>query len=218
MTSPRTRLPIVPGLEGRLDIVARRLLPAMSRRVLHALIVDGEITVNGRPAAKGTRLTAGDVVEAPVLGGLVPEADAPLVVLYEDAELVAVDKPGGVPGHALDPRQRGTVAAALLARYPELATVGDPLATGFVHRLDTGTSGVLLAARTRAAYASLREAFRHRRVVKRYTAIVVGVPAAHTSIDTPLAHDSVDRGRMRAARPGDRSWSTRSWRSACGPA
>jgi 23S rRNA pseudouridine1911/1915/1917 synthase len=175
-------------------------------RRARALFDAGDVRVNGRPATKGTRVATGDVVELPLLEHLRPEPDLPLAIVYEDADLVALDKPGGVPGHALDPRERGTAAAALLARYPELAGVGDPLAPGLVHRLDTGTSGVLLAARTAAAWTGLRAAFRAHAVVKRYVAIVRGVPAAGLVVDAALAHDPGRRGRMRAARVGERAW------------
>ncbi len=212
MTSTRSR--VYAGPPTRLDVFVRSLMPGTSRRLVRALIADGSVRVNGTPAVKGAQLAAGDVVDLPALPGLVPEPDRPLSVLYEDRDLVAVDKPGGVPGHALDPRQRGTIAAALLARYPGLASVGPALAAGLVHRLDTGTSGVLLAARSASAYAALRAEFRRHEVVKRYVAIVAGAPAAGTVIDRPLAHDPSDRRRMRVARSGDRAWRARGWSGA----
>jgi 23S rRNA pseudouridine1911/1915/1917 synthase len=101
------------------------------------------------------------------------------------------------------------MAGALVARYPELARVGDPLSGGLVHRLDTGTSGVLVAARTPAAYVTLRTSFRRHEVAKQYVAVVAGMPCVGTVIDTSLAHDPSDRRRMRAARPGDRAWKAR---------
>lgn len=191
---------------GRLDAVVRRLRPDLSRRLVRTLVADGLVRVNGRRAAKGTAVRPGDVVEVAALEGVAPEPETPLHVLYEDDALIAVDKPGGMRGHALDPRQPGTVAGALVARYPELATVGDPLSGGLVHRLDTGTSGVLVAARTPASHATLRAAFRRHEVVKRYVAVVAGVPVAGTVVDAALAHDPADRRRMRTARPGDRAW------------
>ncbi|HJQ84217.1 MAG TPA: RluA family pseudouridine synthase, partial [Candidatus Binatia bacterium] len=131
-----------------------------------------------------------------------------LPVVHEDASIVVVDKPGGMPAHALDPRQRGTAAAFLLARYPEMADVGEPLAPGLVHRLDTGTSGLLVAARTVEAHAALRAALRARRVEKRYVAVVAGTgpELAGTRVVLPLAHDAGDRRRMIAAAPGLRAW------------
>jgi 23S rRNA pseudouridine1911/1915/1917 synthase len=193
----------------RLDALVRTALPAASRRLVRALIADGSVRVNGRRAAKGSRVAVGDLIELPDLDTLAPEPDLPLHVLHEDADLVAIDKPGGVPGHALDPRQRGTMAGALLARYPELAGVAGPADAGLVHRLDTGTSGVLLAARSPDSYARLREAFRNHDVVKRYVAVVAGVPKVGTVIDAALAHDAADRRRMRAARADERAWPAR---------
>src|SRR5262249_3472397 len=160
---------------------------------------DGAVLVNGRPGQKGTRVAEGDVVELPAVAPLEAEPDVPLHVLYEEANVIAIDKPGGVPGHAIDPRQRGTMAAALPARPPGLATVGAPLAPGLVHRLDTGTSGVLLAARSADVHRALRAAFRRHDVTKRYVAVVEGTPAAGTIVDAALAHDPRDRRRMRAA-------------------
>jgi 23S rRNA pseudouridine1911/1915/1917 synthase len=193
----------------RLETFVRAAMPSLSRRLVRRLIADGTVRVNGRPAPKGAALAVGDVVDLPAPPRLVPEPGR-LAVLYADDAIVAVDKPGGVPGHALDPRERGTVAARLLARYPELAGVGDPLAPGLVHRLDTGTSGVLVAARTPVAFAELRAAFRAHAVAKRYVAIVAGMPEPGLVIDAPLAHDPSNRRRMRAALPGDRAWRARS--------
>ena len=196
-------------MTGRLDAVVRHLLPTISRRLVRTLIAEGTVRVNGRPARKGARVQVGDLVEVPPLEGIEPDRDVVLRVLYEDAEVIAVDKPGGAPGHALDPRQRGTIAGGLVARHPELAVVGDPLSAGLVHRLDTATSGVLVAARTAAVHQALRESFRRHEVVKRYVAIVAGTPAPDAVVETALAHDPGDRRRMRAARPGDRAWEAR---------
>jgi 23S rRNA pseudouridine1911/1915/1917 synthase len=130
-------------------------------------------------------------------------------VVHVDERIVVLDKPGGMPGHALDPRQRGTVAAFLAARFPETATVGDPLSSGLAHRLDTGTSGLVIAARTRDAFARLRAAFRAGEVMKRYLAIVQGAPPPRTTVDTALAHDPSDRRRMVPATRGQRAWPAR---------
>ena len=136
---------------------------------------------------------------------LTPEADLPVPIVHVDDEVVVVDKPGGMPGHALDPRQRGTLAAFLAGRFPETAALGDPLSSGLVHRLDTGTSGLQIAARTPDAHARLRAAFRAGEVAKRYLAIVHGIaPAAHARSTARSRHDPRDRRRMIAgARPAD---------------
>jgi 23S rRNA pseudouridine1911/1915/1917 synthase len=130
-------------------------------------------------------------------------------IVHVDARVVVIDKPGGMPGHALDPRQRGTAAAFLAGRFPETAEVGDALSSGLAHRLDTGTSGLQIAARTPDAYARLRAAFRAGDVTKRYLALVTGDPPAQAVVERPLAHDPGDRRRMVAARPGERAWPAR---------
>lgn len=191
---------------ARLDTVVRAAFPGLSRRLVRVLIAEGAVRVNGRRARKGALVQAGDELTLPEELRLVPEPALPIPVVFEDDALVAVDKPAGIPGHALDPRQRGTVAAFLLARYPEMAEVGSPLAPGLVHRLDSDTSGLLLAARTPAAHAAVRAALRARRVEKSYLAIVEGVAAGGYRIATPLAHDPGDRRRMMPAPPGARAW------------
>lgn len=193
---------------ARLETFVHAALPRLSRRLVRRVIAEGAVRVNGRPADKGHRLRRGDRVTVPALPARpVAEPALALPVVHEDGSLVAVDKPGGMPGHALDPRERGTAAGFLLARYPEMAEVGDPLAPGLVHRLDTGTSGLLLAARTREAWTAVRAALAARRIEKQYLAIVAGrFPRAVRLVDVPLAHDPRDRRRMTAAPPGARAW------------
>jgi 23S rRNA pseudouridine1911/1915/1917 synthase len=191
---------------ARLESFVQAALPELSRRLVRRLIAERAVLVNDRPAVKGARLAAGDRVRVPAVPPLAPDPAMPLLIRWADDRALVVEKPGGVRGHALDPRERGTLAAALLARHPELARVGDPLAPGFVHRLDTGTSGLLVVARTAAAHAELRAAFRSHAVVKRYAAVVAGRPATGTAIAAALAHDPRERGRMVAARPGLRAW------------
>ena len=118
-----------------------------------------------------------------------PAPEAPLAVLYADELLVAVSKPAGIATHPLHPGERGTLANALVARFPECAFVADDAREGGVaHRLDIETSGVVLAARTRAAWQSLRHAFSDGAVTKEYLALVAGAPPDQGTIDLPLAH------------------------------
>jgi 23S rRNA pseudouridine1911/1915/1917 synthase len=193
---------VVTGPSERLDRWLRRELPGCSRRLAHALIADGSVRLDGRRTAKGALVHAGMEVTLPRTVALTPNPLLDLAVVYEDADLVAVAKPGGMPSHPLDPRECDTVVNALLARYPETAG----LAGGLAHRLDTGTSGLLLAARSLETWTSLRTAFRARAVAKRYLAVVAGTPPLDATIDLPLGHDPGDRRRMVAARPGLRSW------------
>jgi len=197
------------GESQRLDQFLQAALPGRSRRLLRRLIADGAVQVNGAPGRKGTHLRAGDRVTLPDLpAAIAPEPDLALGILHADPDVVAVDKPGGMPSHALDPRERGTAAAFLVARFPEMAGVGDPLAPGLVHRLDTGTSGVLLAARSPHVHAALRAALAGREIEKRYVACVVGDARARDGahVEVALAHDPRDRRRMTAAAPGLRAW------------
>lgn len=175
----------------RLDVVVARRL-SLPRAKVKALFDAGRVRVGHKKAKKGDVLEAGRRIDVdlPEEGpALVPEPSAPLVVLHEDAALIFVDKPARVPSHPLQPGETGAVANALVARYPELAQVGDdPREAGLCHRLDVETSGVLLAARTMEAWKAVRAAFDARRVDKRYLALVQGPLADEGEIDLPLAH------------------------------
>jgi len=193
---------------GRLDAFVAAACPALSRRLVRRLIDAGLVRVNERPASRGARLVPGDRVTMPPVR-LDPEPDLPVTIVHADARLVVLDKPGRMPAHALDPRQRGTVAAFLAAHFPETRNLGDPLSSGLAHRLDTGTSGLLLAARTPDTFARLRAAFRAGEVTKRYLAIVAGTPPPRATVDTALSHDPSDRRRMVPASAGLRAWPAR---------
>lgn len=179
---------------ARLDqFIARRT--GCSRAEARRLIDDGKVRVNGRRAAKGLLLSAGARVElegAPPSDEQkrpVPQPERALTVLLVDEALVALNKPAGEPSHPLRPGERGTLANALVARYPECASVADdPREGGLAHRLDIDTSGVILAARTRPAWQALRRAFSSGQVEKEYWALVAGAPPDAGDIDAPLAH------------------------------
>jgi 23S rRNA pseudouridine1911/1915/1917 synthase len=131
-------------------------------------------------------------------------------VLYEDGALVAIDKPPGMPSHALRAHESDTAANFLLAHDAKLATVGkSPLEPGIVHRLDTDTSGVLLAARTAAAYHALRRQFSSHQVTKEYFAVVHGDVASAGEVRTPIGRDGRDRRRMRVCATAGRASAAR---------
>ena len=185
----------------RADKVLARHFPGVGRRRLAALFEDGCVRLGGRRARKGDRVAAGDVLELtrdPLgLAGaaLRPEPDAAaaaqLELLLERADLVVVAKPAGMPSQPLRAGELGTAANGLAARFPECAALGDdPRDGGLVHRLDIGTSGALVAARTAAAYRALRDAFGAGAVDKQYLAITDGRPVAR-ECEAPLAQ----RGR-----------------------
>ena len=180
-----------------------------SRAEARRLIEDGAVRVDGRRAQKGTLLSAGarvDLERAPPSDDdkrPIPEPTLPLSVLYVDEALVALDKPPGMPTHPLRAGERGTLASALVARYPECATVADdPREGGAAHRLDIDTSGVLVAGRTREAWLALRHAFSTGQVRKIYWALVSGRPPDAGEIDAPLAHATA-----RKVRALDDEWS-----------
>jgi 23S rRNA pseudouridine1911/1915/1917 synthase len=194
---------------ARLDVWLARALDC-SRREAQRLIDDGGVRVNGARASKGTRVHGGSEVHVAAAPARdedkrpVAQPELPLVELYADDALVAVDKPAGIATHPLRPGERDTVANALVARYAECALVADDAREGgFAHRLDIETSGVLVAARTRAAWQSLRRAFGDGAVAKEYLALVAGAPPPSGTIDLPLVHAGK---RVRVA--GDRDLDT----------
>src|SRR5262245_54011122 len=192
---------------SRVHAFVRSVRPDWSRRTILRLLGEGVIRVNGRIARKGDGVRAGDEVWVPEIPGLQPVSGPPVVVRYEDPHLVVVEKPAPMPAHALDPRERDTLVNALLASFPEIEGVGDPLGWGLAHRLDTGTSGLLIVARTAEVWRVLRRAFRAREVEKTYLAIVAGRVAGVRVIDTALAHDPHAPARMvPAAGTRTRAW------------
>ena len=164
----------------------------LPRTRVKELLERGAVRIGGRPPRKGDRTVAGARVEVTLPDDdprPVPQPELPLDVIHLDAQLVAVDKPSGMPSHPLEPGERGTLVNALVARHPECADASaDPREGGLVHRLDTLTSGVLLAARTAEAWRALRDAFSGRQVDKRYLAVVTGPIADEGEIDLPLRH------------------------------
>jgi 23S rRNA pseudouridine1911/1915/1917 synthase len=161
----------------RLDKVLVTREPSLSRRTAAELCASGRVWVDGRPARKGelARVEALISFEIPATSRARPDACAPLEVVLERSDVVVVNKPAGQPTAPLDAIEGGSVANALAARYPEMVAIGHgPLEPGLLHRLDTGTSGLIVAARTRAAFAVLKQALTEGRLRKRYQAIVAG--------------------------------------------
>ncbi len=187
---------------GRADKELARHFPDAGRRQLAELFDAGCVRVRGKRAKKGDRVEIGDLIEltrAPVTGEAFrpvpdPAAADRLVVLLEQPDVIVVAKPAGMPTQPLKAGELGTVASGIAHRWPECASIGDdPRDGGLVHRLDIGTSGALIAARSLEAYRELREAFGTGRVYKIYLAIVDGRPVAR-ECDAPL----VQRGRKVA--------------------
>ncbi len=196
----------------RLDHFLHERLPEFSRSRIQRWIGAGRALVNGGAVRPSYTVRAGDAIDvepadAPALRAT-PE-DIPLVVLYEDEDLVAVDKPAGMVVHAGAGVHDGTLVNALLHRFAALSGVGGPLRPGIVHRLDRFTSGVLLAAKNDAAHQNLAAQFSGRQVEKVYLALVHGgVRGESGRIERPIARDPVHRTRMTSRLASGRAaWS-----------
>ncbi len=196
----------------RLDNVLHERLPGFSRSRIQEWIKSGRVQVSGAAAKPSHVMREGDLVEyepaEPAPLRATPE-DIPLTVIYEDDDLVAVDKPAGMVVHAGAGVHSGTLVNALLHRFEHLSLTGVPLRPGIVHRLDRFTSGILLVAKNDAAHQFLAHQFSSRDVEKVYLTLVHGSLRAETGrIDKPIARDPVRRIRMTARRAeGRAAWS-----------
>ncbi len=185
------------------------LLTGWTRREVQDLVEAGSVLVDGARVAKSRKLEAGSVIEllgAPEAAGL-PEPDptVEVVVRHEDADVIVVAKPAGLVVHPGAGHPDGTLVNGLLARYPEIADVGDPARPGIVHRLDRDTSGLLVVARTTPAYEGLVEMLAAHEVERRYDALVWGIPeSARGVIDAPIGR-SVRRPTRMSVREGGRA-------------
>jgi len=188
----------------RLDRLVALHNPELSRTRIQELIQAGLVLLNGKPAKDSHKVRANDVVDVSPTPRPALKAEAeqiPLDVLYEDQDVIAINKPAGMMVHAGAGNSRGTLVNALLGRGQSLSQGGDPLRPGIVHRLDKETSGIVLVAKNDAAHAKLSEAFRERSVQKTYVALVQGVLAeGRGRIELPIARDPVRRNRMTAKR------------------
>ncbi len=190
----------------RLDKFLVQQQPELGRQGARWLSEQGLVRVDGARAVKSRRLRAGERVElfGEFGGAPPPEPDAALVIALERPDLVVVDKPAGQPSAPLAPDERGSVAGALLGRYPEMRGIGyrarEP---GLLHRLDTRTSGLLLAARTPAAFDVLRAALGAEQLHKRYLAIVPNAVPDSALFAQPLAPDPGGSGRVVLAAHQD---------------
>lgn len=185
-------LPVPDGLSGmRVDAGLARLL-GLSRTAAAALAEEGAVLLDGVAVTKSEKLTAGTWLEVTL-----PEPKAPpenrveviegMKILYADDDLVAVDKPAGVAAHASVGWTGPTVLGGLAAAGFRMTTSGVPERKGIVHRLDVGTSGVMVVALSEKAYTELKRAFKYRRVEKRYHALVQGHPDPSSgTIDAPI--------------------------------
>lgn len=194
MTPEDIKLTVEDEHDGvRLDRYLVAALSGASRKAARGLLKANSVRVNGRKPKKGDRVRRGD--EVVVTGYVSPDGWSPrpdeeleIPIVYEDDDIIAVDKPAGVACHPLKRSERGTVASALVARFPELIKAGDvPREAGLIHRLDTSTSGVLIFGRNRVAFTDLVEQIRKGSQTKKvYDALVFGDAMGLDVIDDPI--------------------------------
>lgn len=185
---------------GRLDQFLAAQDLKLTRSRLRNLINDGMARLNGQTARPSQKVRSGDrvslTVPQPRELGVAPQF-LPLDVVYQDGQIVVVDKPAGLPVHPGPGHPDGTLVNALLARCPDIQGVGGVIRPGIVHRLDKDTSGLMMVAKTEEAHHNLSAQIKDRQVTKGYLALTVGIPqASRGSIDAPIARDPRNRKRM----------------------
>jgi len=184
----------------RLDVFLSQKDPTLSRSQAKRLIEEGEARIDEKAVRASHRLRSGEVVSLrkppPTPSEVAPE-EIPLNVLYEDETLIVVDKPAGMVVHPAAGNPRGTLVNALLFHCRNLSGIGGVMRPGIVHRLDKGTSGLMVVAKSDEAHRHLAEQFKKRRVTKLYTALVHGnVREDEGSVDKPVGRHPVERKKM----------------------
>lgn len=205
--NPSLHLSVSADNDGeRLDAFLAAHIEGWSRARLQRLIEDADVLVNGHSAKSSYKIHAGDEIEVeltpPPSTLFIPE-DIPLDIVYEDDELIVVNKAAGMVVHPAAGASSGTLANALAFHFQRLSTLGGVARPGIVHRLDKGTSGLLVVAKTESAHENLADQFRAREVLKSYMALVHGrVEKTTDQIDQPIARDPRNRTRMAVVRGG----------------
>jgi 23S rRNA pseudouridine1911/1915/1917 synthase len=186
----------------RLDRFLVSVLPQHSRSQIQRLIKDGRVTVAGREARANQPVKRGQAVavDIPEPVDPVPQPEAlELPIVYQDSHLVVVDKPAGMVVHPAAGHASGTLVNALLHHVDDLSGIGGEKRPGIVHRLDRGTSGLMVVAKNDAAHEELSRQFHDREVEKEYTALVWGEVMAGRRIDAPIGRDPSNRKKMSSA-------------------
>jgi 23S rRNA pseudouridine1911/1915/1917 synthase len=192
----------------RVDVWLARRLPSLSRARLQTLVAGQHVRIDGRSCRASTRLRPGQevvvVVPEPAPAAPAPE-DIPLRVVHDDPHLLVIDKPAGLVVHPGAGNPSGTLVNALLRHVADLSGIGGVLRPGIVHRLDRGTSGLLVVAKDDETHRRLVRQFASRAVEKEYLALVHGVPSAPSGeISAPIGRDPVPRKRMSVRAPHGR--------------
>jgi 23S rRNA pseudouridine1911/1915/1917 synthase len=205
-SSPLTLSVTTENAGERLDAFLASHIDGWSRSRLQRLIEDEDVLVNGRSAKPSYKLHEHDEIEVELASlpsqAFVPE-DIPVEVVYEDDDVIVVNKPAGMVVHPAAGNDSGTLANALAFHFQKLSTGGGQVRPGIVHRLDKDTSGLMVVAKTESAHEKLADQFRAREVYKSYVALVHGSVANEGGeIDQPIARDPRHRTRMAVVRGG----------------
>lgn len=198
--------------EVRLDRFLVAVLAGYSRSQIQRLIKEGCVQVAGRPARANQPVRIGQSVSVDILRPIdpTPRPEAlPLPLLYQDPDIIVVDKPAGMVVHPAAGHASGTLVNALLHHIDDLSGIGGEKRPGIVHRLDRGTSGLMVVAKHDAAHEELGRQFRDREVEKEYVALVWGEVMAGRRIDAPIGRDPVNRKKMSARARRSREAVTR---------
>jgi 23S rRNA pseudouridine1911/1915/1917 synthase len=197
----------------RLDRVLANEIAGYSRAQIQRFIEDGHVAVpRVRTVKANTPVRAGDVItiDLPEPIAAAPVAEAlPLPILYQDADLIVIDKPAGMVVHPGAGHESGTVVNALLHHVKDLSGIGGELRPGIVHRLDKGTSGVMVVAKHDTAHQELSRQFHDREVDKQYIALVWGLVQQRKRIDMPIGRDPVHREKISTRARRSRAAVTR---------
>jgi 23S rRNA pseudouridine1911/1915/1917 synthase len=193
----------------RIDAFLSEKFPQFSRSKLQKLIETQYVLVNGKIVKPGLSLAVGDSVQVD-LSPLQPQnpgpESTPLNIVYEDKDVIVIDKPAGLTVHPVAGRVQNTLVNALLARYPGLAETGDPMRPGIVHRLDKDTSGLIIIAKNQDARDKLIDQFKNRKVKKGYITLVKGIlEPERGAIEAPIGRHPVDRKKMAVVENGKES-------------
>jgi 23S rRNA pseudouridine1911/1915/1917 synthase len=190
----------------RLDKYVVEKCPGLSRTQVQRLIADGEVTVNDETVKVSLKLIAGDLVSVrlPLAPPAAPSPEAiPLTILYEDDDLLVIDKPSGLTVHPAPGSPDHTLVNAVLSHVPSLPETDDVMRPGIVHRLDKDASGVMVVAKNSAAQQNLVSQFKSRSVVKAYTVLVKGrLTPDDGVVEAPIGRDPRNRKRMAVVEGG----------------
>ena len=197
---------IATGAGIRLDKYIAEEYPEFSRSYVQRLISEGLITVNDRPAKGSLKLNVGDritvLVPPPAPSSLLPE-EIPLNIVYEDSDLLVVDKPAGLTVHPAPGHPNHTLVNAILAHCPDLQGIGGSMRPGIVHRLDKDTSGLMVVAKNDTAQQNLSSQMKARSVVKRYSVLVQRhLSPATGTIEAPIGRNPRNRKKMAVVSGG----------------